>query len=125
LLNADVNKMDEIIALNITALTRLTYAAAPAFVARGTGAIINIGSVVGVSPEALNGVYGASKAYVLRSAIRCSTSSPTKVSRPGGAAGATATDLWEIAGLHAEIAAVDRHVRGRHGRWQRWRARPG
>jgi short-subunit dehydrogenase len=27
LLNADVNKMDEIIALNITALTRLTYAA--------------------------------------------------------------------------------------------------
>jgi short-subunit dehydrogenase len=29
LLNADIGKMDEIIALNITALTRLTYAAAP------------------------------------------------------------------------------------------------
>jgi NAD(P)-dependent dehydrogenase (short-subunit alcohol dehydrogenase family) len=53
LLNADVDKMDEIISLNITALTRLTYAAAPAFVARGAGTIINIGSVVGVSPEAL------------------------------------------------------------------------
>ncbi len=44
------------IALNITALTRLTYAAAPAFVARGAGAIINIASVVGISPETLNGV---------------------------------------------------------------------
>ncbi len=66
LLNADANKMDEIIALNITALTRLTYAAAPAFVARGTGAIINIGSVVGHMS--------------LRSAIRCSTSSPIKAS---------------------------------------------
>jgi short-subunit dehydrogenase len=51
LLNADVEKMDDMIALNITALTRLTYAAAPAFVARGTGTIINIGSVAGVSPE--------------------------------------------------------------------------
>jgi uncharacterized protein len=33
LLNADVEKMEEMIGLNITALTRLTYAAAPAFVA--------------------------------------------------------------------------------------------
>src|ERR1700738_4084623 len=32
LLNADVEKMEEIIALNSIALTRLTYAAAPAFV---------------------------------------------------------------------------------------------
>ncbi|MDP9129279.1 MAG: SDR family NAD(P)-dependent oxidoreductase, partial [Candidatus Binatota bacterium] len=64
LLNADVEKMDDMIALNITAPTRLTYAAAPAFVARGAGTIINIASVVGISPETLNGVYGASKAYV-------------------------------------------------------------
>ena len=34
LLNADVEKMEEMIFLNVTALTRLTYAAAPAFVAR-------------------------------------------------------------------------------------------
>ena len=65
LLNAGVEKMDDIIALNITALTHLTYAAAPAFVARGAGTIINITSVVGISPETLNGVYGASKAYVI------------------------------------------------------------
>src|SRR5262245_29237162 len=64
-LNADVEKMEDMIALNVTALTRLTYAAAPAFAARGTGAIINIASVVGIAPERLNGVYGASKAYVI------------------------------------------------------------
>ena len=65
LLTADVEKMEDIIDLHITALTRLTYAAAPAFVARGVGTIINIASVVGISPETLNGVYGASKAYVI------------------------------------------------------------
>jgi NADP-dependent 3-hydroxy acid dehydrogenase YdfG len=65
LLTADVDKMEEIIALNVTALTRLAYAAAPAFVSRGAGTIINIGSIVGISPETLNGVYGASKAYVI------------------------------------------------------------
>ena len=65
LLNADVDKMEEMIALNVTALTRLTYAAAPAFVARGAGTIINIASIVAVAPERLNGVYGASKAFVL------------------------------------------------------------
>lgn len=37
LLSADVEKMDGMIALNVTVLTRLTYAAAPAFVARWSG----------------------------------------------------------------------------------------
>ena len=42
LLNSEIEKMEEMITLNTTALTRLTYAAAPAFVARGAGTIINI-----------------------------------------------------------------------------------
>src|ERR1700738_1621919 len=50
---------------NAGALTRLTYAAPPGFVARGGGTIINIASIVAISPETLNGVYGASKAFVL------------------------------------------------------------
>jgi uncharacterized protein len=100
LLSADVEKMDEIIALNITALTRLTYAAAPAFVARGHGTVINIASIVGVSPETLNGVYGASKAFV----IAFSHSLRHELAEKGiriqvVLPGATATDLWELAGL--------------------------
>ena len=65
LLASDIDKMEAMIALNVTALTRLTFAAAPGFVARGRGAVINIASIVAIAPELLNGVYGGSKAYVL------------------------------------------------------------
>ena len=58
LLGSDVDKMEDMISLNVTALTRLTYAAVPGFVARGHGTIINIASIVAISPETLNGVYG-------------------------------------------------------------------
>jgi len=100
LLNADVEKMDDMIALNVTALTRLTYAAAPAFVARGVGTIINIASVVGISPETLNGVYGATKAYVIALSHSLQHELADKGIRIQAVLpGATATDLWEIAGL--------------------------
>jgi short-subunit dehydrogenase len=100
LLDADIAKMEEMIALNITALTRLTYAAAPEFVRRGAGTIINIASVVGISPESLNGVYGASKAYVLAFSHSLQHELAAKGIRVQAVLpGATATDLWEIAGL--------------------------
>lgn len=100
LVSADVDKMEEMIALNITALTRLTYAAAPAFVARGAGTIVNIASVVGISPETLNGVYGASKAYVLAFSHSLQHELAGKGIRVQAVLpGATATDMWEIAGL--------------------------
>ena len=101
LLNADVDKMEEMIDLNITAVTRLTYAAAPALVARGKGTIINIASIVGLSPETLNGVYGASKAYVLALSHSLQHEFAGKGIRIQAVLpGATATDLWETAGLH-------------------------
>src|SRR6266849_4751314 len=98
--DADIQKMEDMITLNIIALTRLTYAAAPAFVARGAGTIINIASIVGISPETLNGVYGATKAYVMALSHSLQHELADKGIRiqvvlPG----ATATDLWEIAGF--------------------------
>ncbi len=100
LLNADVEKMDDIIALNITALTHLTYAAAPAFVARGAGTIINVASIVGISPETLNGVYGASKAYVIALSHSLQHELAAKGIRIQAVLpGATATELWDKAGL--------------------------
>ncbi|PYN73224.1 MAG: SDR family oxidoreductase [Candidatus Rokuibacteriota bacterium] len=100
LLNASVEKMDDIIALNITALTRLTYAAAPAFVSRGAGKIINVASVVGISPETLNGVYGASKAYVLALSYSLQHELAAKGVRIQAVLpGATATEIWDKAGL--------------------------
>lgn len=44
LLDSDVERMAEMISLNVTALTRLTYAAVPGFIARQQGAIINMSS---------------------------------------------------------------------------------
>ena len=100
LLETDVGKVDDLIALNVTALTRLTYAAAPAFVARGRGTIINIASIVGISPETLNGVYGATKAYV----IALSHSLQHELADKGVCIQAvlpagTATDFWDKTGL--------------------------
>jgi len=99
ILQADVDTMEGMIDLNITALTRLSYAVAPAFVARGVGTIVNISSVVAIAVEALNGVYSASKSYVLSfghslqkdladKGVRVQTVLP----------GATATEFWDVAG---------------------------
>lgn len=60
--SADVTRL---IGLNVTALTRLASAVAPRFARAGQGAIVNIGSVVGLAPELGMTVYGATKAFVL------------------------------------------------------------
>jgi short-subunit dehydrogenase len=100
LLNSDVEKMEAMIALNVTALTRLTYAVAPAFVARGTGTIINIASIVAISPETLNGVYGGSKAFVLSFSHSLQHELSGKGIRVQAVLpGATATEFWDVAGL--------------------------
>ena len=109
LVNSDVDKMQAMIALNITALMRLTYAAAPGFVARGRGAIINISSVVAVAPEMLNGVYGASKAFVLAfsQSLRHELSDKGVVVQ-AVLPGAIRTQLWELAGV--DIATLPQDI---------------
>jgi short-subunit dehydrogenase len=100
LLNSDVEKMDEMIRLNVGALTRLTYAAVPGFVARGGGSIINISSIVAISPETLNGVYGGSKAFVLAFSQSLQHELADKGVRVQAVLpGATATEFWDVAGL--------------------------
>jgi short-subunit dehydrogenase len=103
LLIADVDDMSRMIALNVEALTRLTYAAVPAFVKRGAGVIINIASIVAVAPELLNGVYGGTKAFVLgfSQSLRhelANTGVKVQVVLPG----ATATNFWNTAGTPVE-----------------------
>ncbi|WP_114998541.1 SDR family NAD(P)-dependent oxidoreductase [Xanthomonas campestris] len=61
----DIDTIERLITLNITALTRLAHAIAPRLAQAGEGAIVNIGSVVGLAPEYSMSVYGASKAFVL------------------------------------------------------------
>jgi short-subunit dehydrogenase len=65
LLKVDIDYLDRMIALNVTAANRLAVAAAQTFAARDAGAIINTASVVALAPHFFNGTYSASKAYVL------------------------------------------------------------
>src|SRR5258708_5702580 len=65
LIDSDVDDMDNMIQLNVTALTLLTSAALPGFLERSKGLIINIASIVALSPELLNGVYSGTKAFVV------------------------------------------------------------
>jgi uncharacterized protein len=99
LVASDVDKMDDMIRLNVTALTRLTYAAVPGFVARGNGAIINISSIVAIAPEVLNGVYGGTKAFVLAFSHSLVHELADKGIRVQAVLpGATATEFWDVAG---------------------------
>ena len=99
LLESDVDAMEQMIALNVVAPTRLTYAVVPAFVRQGGGAIINMASIVGIAPEALNGVYGASKAFVLAFSLSLHKElAESNIRIQAVLPGATATDFWEIAG---------------------------
>jgi short-subunit dehydrogenase len=56
--------MHSLVAVNITALTALTMAILPTFVARNAGTIVNIGSAAGFAPFAVVPIYGPTKAYV-------------------------------------------------------------
>lgn len=99
LLNSDVDKMEEMIDVNVTALMRLTYAAAPKFAERGKGAIVNIASIVAIGPEILNGVYGGTKAFVLAFTQSLQHELASKGVRfQAILPGATATDFWDVAG---------------------------
>jgi len=99
LLDANLDRLEAMIDLNVTALVRLTYAALSGFLTRGGGAIINIASVLGIVPELLSGVYGGTKAFVLafsRSLHKefAERNVRIQVVLPG----ATATEFWESAG---------------------------
>jgi uncharacterized protein len=99
ILESRIDAMEEMIELNVTALTRLTYAAAPSFVAHGGGAIINVSSAMAIWPELLNGVYGATKAYVLAFTLSLYKELADKnVAVQVVLPGAVETNFWDVAG---------------------------
>jgi uncharacterized protein len=104
LVESDVNTMESMIKLNVTALTRLTYAVVPALVARGGGSIINISSIVAVAPEILNGVYGGTKAFVLAFTQSLHHELASKgVKVQAVMPGATRTEFFDVAGVPIEM----------------------
>ena len=63
--NQNPDEIGRTISLNALAPIRLASAVAPRFGQAGQGAIVNIGSVIGLIPEYGSTVYGATKAFIL------------------------------------------------------------
>jgi 3-hydroxy acid dehydrogenase/malonic semialdehyde reductase len=61
---ADLAEWETMIATNVTGLVTVTHLLLPEMIARGSGLIINIGSVAGSTPYPGGNVYGATKAFV-------------------------------------------------------------
>jgi short-subunit dehydrogenase len=103
IVGTDPDRLDAIIQLNVVAMTQLATAAAPGFAARGHGAIINIGSVLGLAPEASLGNYSATKAYVLAFTQSLNTELVQRgVQLQAVLPGATRTEIWERSGKDVE-----------------------
>lgn len=95
---ADADAAERMIKVNVIALTRLTRAVLPGFLARNRGAIVNIASVLAFDTS-FGGIYSGTKAYVVNftEALQrevAGTDVQAQVVLPG----ATRTDFWEVAG---------------------------
>ncbi|WP_213939875.1 SDR family oxidoreductase [Pseudomonas sp. dw_612] len=102
LANADMEQLERLIQLNITAVTRLASAAAASFAKAGRGTIINIASVVALFPERFNATYSASKAYVLSLTQSLNAElNGTGVQVQAVLPGVTRTEIWERSGIDA------------------------
>ncbi|TWC27956.1 hypothetical protein FBY03_14217 [Pseudomonas sp. SJZ079] len=89
-----------LVTLNTTALVRLASAIAPRLAQAAKGAIVNIGSVVGLAPEFGMSVYGATKAFVLFLSQGLSLElTPKGVYVQAVLPAGTRTEIWERAGI--------------------------
>jgi len=104
LLDSNIDDLESMIYLNVTALTRLALAALPGFVTRKNGLLINIASVVALAPELLNGTYSGTKAYVVNftQALKNEVGG-TGVTVQAVLPGATSTPFWEKSGRPVEL----------------------
>lgn len=114
---ADAQLKDSLaqIALNITALTRLTQAVLPAFKARNEGVIINIASALALHALPVSAVYSGTKGFVLNFSRGlqqelANTNIRVQVVLPA----ATATDLWDISGVPLAVLPQETVMSAEH-----------
>ena len=97
--NVDVDRMLDMVRLNVLALTELTYRVLPGMLERRRGAILNMSSLSAFQPVAYMGVYAASKAFVLHfsEALHCELRG-RGITVTAVCAGVTRTQFFDIAG---------------------------
>ncbi|KRB22149.1 AraC family transcriptional regulator [Mesorhizobium sp. Root695] len=105
---ADADAAERMIKVNVIALTRLTRAVLPRFLARNRGAVVNIASVLAFDTS-FGGIYSGTKAYVVNftEALQREVAG-TQVKAQVVLPGATRTDFWEIAG--SDIDALPQEI---------------
>ncbi|HXF10934.1 MAG TPA: SDR family oxidoreductase [Desulfuromonadaceae bacterium] len=121
-------RLNEMIQVNVGALTELTRLFVPGMVQRGSGGVLNVGSVAGFIPGGGMAVYYATKAYVLsfsealaaelagtgvKVSVLCPGPVPTNF---GAVAGSKHVDLIRVSGRPADLVARDGHKAFRKGR---------
>ncbi|MDR5805689.1 SDR family oxidoreductase [Caballeronia sp. LZ001] len=95
------------IALNTTALVRLTQAVVPGFVARNEGAIINIASVLALDTLPVSAVYSGTKGFVLNYTRGLQLElANTGVKVQAVLPAATATEIWDESGVPLDSLAA-------------------
>lgn len=108
LLDNGAAELKSIVTLNVTAPTRLAAAAAQAFAARGTGAIVNIASVLALAPEMFDGIYSGTKAFLLNLSQAMAAQLTDKgVYTQAVLPGATRTEIWAKGGKDVDAFPPD------------------
>jgi short-subunit dehydrogenase len=93
------DEVARIVNLNALAPMRLASAVAPRFAKAGHGAIVNIGSVIGLAPEYGATVYGATKAFILYLSQSLHTElGPKGIYVQAVLPAAVRTEIWQHAG---------------------------
>ena len=101
--NPDVEQLDRLIRLNVTAVVRLTGAAVPRMLGSGGGSIVNVSSVLALAPELSPGIYPATKSFVLTfsQALQIELG-PKGLYVQAVLPAATRTEIWERHGRKLE-----------------------
>lgn len=96
----DVNRILEMVQVNIAVLTELTHRLLIEMCARGHGAVINVASVAAFQPVAYMAAYAASKAYVLHFSEALWAEAREKgVTVLALCPGVTTTEFFNVAGV--------------------------
>ena len=108
-LQTSLATIENLVALNITAATRLALAAGRAFTAQKRGTIVNMSSITALNPERFNAVYSGSKAYLLAlSQALTRDLNENGVTIQTVLPGATRTEIWERAGADVDKLPPER-----------------
>ena len=99
-LDQSPDDVTRLITLNVTVPTRLTNVIAPRLAKQGRGAIVNVSSILALTPELGFEAYGGTKSFILRLSQSLNLLlAPKGVYVQAVLPAATRTEIWERSGL--------------------------